>query len=322
MAAAQAQAAAAGSYGVGTAVAAAAAVCFAIGAVLQHEAAIGDATGDGLNLRRLMSRPRWLLGQGSTVAGTALQVAALGLAPVAVVQPLLAGGLVIALAVRTVRDHCLPTAAELLGAACTAGGLAVFLIAAQPAAAEHPRSPAALAVLAAVVLAVGLVALSAAFDRGARGAVAAGIAAGIAMGIAAVLISAALTTLQRSGLGATLVSGSLWGAVVTAIAAQYASQHAFSRGSLSWSLPALTVADPLAAVPAAQLLLDERLTPGHALVWAPAALVAAIGVIVLARTGEECRRPLRLRRNPGQHRAPASLRRRGSAAVNGGPRAT
>lgn len=132
----------------------------------------------------------------------------------------------------------------------------------------HCRSPrwGCPAVLVAVVLAVGLVALSAAFHRGAVGALAAGLAAGIAMGIAAVLISAALTTLERQGLAATLTGGPLWGAVVTAVAAQYASQHAFSRGPLSWSLPALTVADPLAAVPAARLLLNERLAPGHALV--------------------------------------------------------
>lgn len=42
------------------------------------------------------------------------------------------------------------------------------------------------------------------------------------------------------------------------------------------SLPALTVIDPLAAVPAARLLLHERLEPGHAAVWLPAAAVAAV----------------------------------------------
>ena len=45
----------------------------------------------------------------------------------------------------------------------------------------------------------------------------------------------------------------------------------------------LTVADPLAAVPAARWLLDERLEPGHAWVWGTAAVVAAVGVVLLAR---------------------------------------
>jgi hypothetical protein len=48
----------------------------------------------------------------------------------------------------------------------------------------------------------------------------------------------------------------------------------------------LTVADPLAAVLAARWLLDERLAPGHALVWGTAAVVAAVGVVLLARAVE------------------------------------
>ena len=61
--------------------------------------------------------------------------------------------------------------------------------------------------------------------------------------------------------------------------------------------PALILLDPLAAVPAARLLLRERLEPGHAAIWLPAAAVAAVGVVLLARTGEphadkEKRRPL------------------------------
>jgi drug/metabolite transporter (DMT)-like permease len=128
------------------------------------------------------------------------------------------------------------------------------------------------------------------------GALACGLAAGVAMGIAAVLISAALKVLSERGLLPLLTNPSLWAAVVAAVAAQYASQQAFARGSLSLSLPALTVVDPLAAVPAARLLLGERLAPGHAATWLPAAAVAALGVVLLARTGQGCRRPLGRRR--------------------------
>jgi hypothetical protein len=59
-------------------------------------------------------------------------------------------------------------------------------------------------------------------------------------------------------------------------------------------MPALVLLDPLAAVPAARLLLGERLEPGHAGVWVPAAVVAAIGVVLLSRTGEDFHRPLGL----------------------------
>jgi hypothetical protein len=288
-----------GANGLGTALAAAAAVLFAVGAVVQQEVTESTASGGKLNLRRLLTRPAWLAGQAATVAGVALQVVALGLAPVSVVQPLLAAGLVVALAIRSIRDRSLPSGTDLLGAALTAGGLAVFLIAARPADVAGDGVPGPLAVLAATLLAVALVALAGRAKEGARGALAAGLAAGIAMGIAAVLVSATLKTLSRGGVGQAVGSAALWGAAVAGIAAEFGSQQAFSRGALAWSLPALTVADPLAAVPAARILLGERLEPGHAAVWVPAAIVAAVGVVLLARSHEG-------RRPPGEGRRPAA----------------
>jgi drug/metabolite transporter (DMT)-like permease len=271
-------------FALGAAIAVAAAVLFAVGAVVQQEVTAGSSTGGQPDLRRLLTSPAWLGGQGATVAAVVLQVVALGLAPVSVVQPLLAGGLIVALGIRSVRDRRLPSGTELLGAALTAGGLAVFLVAARPAALSRDHVPGPLAVLAAVLLALALVALAGRAKEGARGALAAGLAAGIAMGIAAVLISGALTALSSGGLLHALSGSALWGAVVTSIAAQFASQQAFARGSLSWSLPVLTVADPLAAVPAARILLGEHLEPGHASVWVPAGIVAAVGVVLLARS--------------------------------------
>ena len=72
-----------------------AAVLFAVGAVLQHEAAELSTTDRGLSLRLLMKRKRWMLGQTATMSGTGTQVAALAVAPVAVVQPMLAVALVV-----------------------------------------------------------------------------------------------------------------------------------------------------------------------------------------------------------------------------------
>jgi hypothetical protein len=112
------------------------------------------------------------------------------------------------------------------------------------------------------------------------------MAAGIAAGIAAVLISVGIRSLKEGGWVHALAGGALWGAVVVAVVAVLGGQQAYARGSLAWSLPALILMDPLAAVPAARLLLGERLEPGHTAVWLPAAAVAAIGVVVLARTGE------------------------------------
>ncbi|MFC5685218.1 DMT family transporter [Amycolatopsis mediterranei] len=286
----------------GTGVAAAAAVMFAVGSVLQHEAASGSAHAEGLDLRLLVTRPKWMAGQSATVLGTLLQVLALALAPVSIVQPVLAGGLVIALAIRSVRDRCLPSRLDGIGAACTCGGLAVFLVAARPAPGTGDHLPPWFAVAAAVLVAVGAVAVAGRIGRGPRGALACAAAAGIPAGVAAVLISAAVKTFEERGLQATLTGTALWAALAVAIIAQLGSQQAYARGALSWSMPALVLLDPLAAVPAARFLTGERLEPGHAFVWVPAAAVAVVGVVLLARTGEGCRRPVFRRRVSGKPR--------------------
>ncbi len=284
----------------GTAVAAAAAVLFAVGSVLQHEAASSSAHARGLELRLLVTRPKWMVGQSATVLGTLLQVVALALAPVAIVQPVLAGGLVVALGIRSVRDRCLPSRLDGIGAVCTCGGLAVFLVAARPAAGTGEHLPPWFAVAAAVVVAVGLVAVSGRFGRGPWGALACGATAGVAAGVAAVLISAAVKTFEERGLVSTLTGTALWAALAVAVVAQLGSQQAYARGALSWSMPALVLLDPLAAVPAARFLTGERLEPGHAFVWVPAAAVAVVGVVLLSRTGEGCRRPVFRRRVSGK----------------------
>jgi drug/metabolite transporter (DMT)-like permease len=276
----------------GISLAAASAVLFAVGAVAQQEVTADTSTGGKLNLRRLLTRPAWLAGQAATIAGGVLQVLALGLAAVSVVQPLLAGGLVVALAIRSVRDRRIPSLTDILGAALAVGGLAVFLVAARPADVSNDRIPGTAAILVAALFALALIVGTVWMKQGARGALAAGIAAGVAMGVAAVLISAALNTFAHIGLVAALRSPAFWAAVVLAIAAEYACQQAFSKGALAWSLPALTVADPLAAVPVALILLGERLEPGHAAVWVPAAIVAVVGVVLLAMSREQRRAPV------------------------------
>src|SRR3954452_8343069 len=263
-----------------------AAVLFAVGAVLQHEAAERSKTATGLSLRMMVKRKRWMFGQAATVCGTGSQVAALAVAPVAVVQPMLAVGLVVALGLRAIRSRQAPLRLELFGAALTNGGLAVFLVAAKPAKGIHTAPPSSVEVIAAVVVSVVLVAGATLFGHGAHGALACGTAAGIAAGIGAVLISVGVRSLQEGGWVHALAGVAVWGAVVVAVVAIVGGQQAYARGSLSWSVQALIMFVPLSGGPAARLLLGERLEPGHAAIWLPAAALAAVGVVVLARTGE------------------------------------
>jgi drug/metabolite transporter (DMT)-like permease len=272
-----------GDFPLGAVVAVIAAAFFAVGSLLQQEASVDAVSGGRLDLRRLVTRPAWVVGQTATVLATLLQVVALALAPVSVVQPLLAAALVIALGLRALRDRRRPSGTELLGAALTVGGLAVFLGAARPAPGGLAFLPGAASVATSVLLAVVLVALASRAGHGPVGALLCGIAAGTAAGIAAVLVSAALKVSRVD-----LVDGSalavLAAAGVVAVVAQLGSQQAYARGTLAWSLPAVIVVDPIAAIPTALLLVGERLEPGHAVVWGPAALVAVAGVVLLSRT--------------------------------------
>src|SRR3954453_10970005 len=136
-----------GSPVLGLVLAALAAVLFAVGAVLHHEAAPLSTTDNGLSLRRLGKRRRGMLGQAPTILGTGSQVAALAVAPVAVVQPMLAVTLVFGLGLRAVRTRQAPLRLELMGAALTTGGLAVSPFAARPAAAADQPPPSSLAIV-------------------------------------------------------------------------------------------------------------------------------------------------------------------------------
>lgn len=179
-----------------------------------------------------------MAGQTATALGTFLQVVAPALAPVAIVQPVLAGGLVVAPAIRSVRDRCLQSRLDGTGAVLTCGGLAVFLVAARPAAGN--QLPPWFAVGAAVLVAVGPVAACSRIRRGSWGALACGAAAGIA---AAVLISAAMKTFGERGLLPTVGGTALWGA--RRRGGRAAGQPAGLRaGRASGSMPALVLPDP------------------------------------------------------------------------------
>ncbi|GAB3308562.1 DMT family transporter [Geodermatophilus aquaeductus] len=281
----------AGEHLPGTVLALVAALLFGLGSVLQHEAAARAAAGGRLRMRTLVRQRTWLLGQVATTTGTGAQVAALALAPVALVQPLLAGALVAALGVRAVRARQLPSRTEWAGAVLTVGGLVVFVVAARPGRGMPDGPPSGWAPVVAVALVVLAVAATARLGTGPGPALACGVTGGLAAGVAAVLVSAALTGLETAGVTGTLVRPALWGAVVASVASQVGAQQAYGRGSLNWSLPALVVFDPLTAVPAARLLLDEHLEPGRAGVWGCAALVAVVGVVLLTRSGGQAPEP-------------------------------
>jgi len=117
----------------GALAAVAASVLFSVGLVLQAIEARGVPRERRLGLApvlALLRRPRWLLGGALMVAGFGLHVTALLLAPLTLVQPALAAGLLVLLAVGRVRDREPLGARELAGvAAITLGVVGLTLTA-------------------------------------------------------------------------------------------------------------------------------------------------------------------------------------------------
>lgn len=267
-------------------------MAFAVGTVLQHAeaSAVGAETtagpGHGMVslLRRLVRRPRWLVGQVATVAATMLQLGALSVAPVALVQPVLASGLAVALVIVAVQGRRPPTVVAVTGLLLTVVGLGVFLAAASPRQARHPPLPGLSAAVGLVVAMVVAVAVGRVARRGPGGSLLAGAAAGVCLAVAAVAAGAALDDLGQVGLGRAFLHWPPYVAVVAAVASEGLSQLAFARGELAWSLPALSVVDPVLAALLGSVLLNERLRVGSTPVWGAAAALACVGVVLCARS--------------------------------------
>jgi len=139
----------------GIAVAVVSAVVNALALVLQASEARASPSGEGMRtslLRRLARRPRWLAGTALVVAAGGLQVLALSLAPITVVQPTLATGQLVLLALARLKLGERVGRSEMLGAAAIVVGL-TLVVASAP---SHTIVRAGASRLLAPLLVVGL----------------------------------------------------------------------------------------------------------------------------------------------------------------------
>lgn len=186
----------------------------------------------------LARRPRWLGGTLLMVAEWPLQVLALALAPITVVQPTLSTSLLALLAVARWRLGERVGRKELLGALAIIAGLAA-VVAAAP---RHSSADAAAGSLAAPLSVVGIGAICAyAIGRSRRGA-------GASLVIGAGLSYAWTDFVNK--LLANDVSSATWGlAAIWLIAALLAGAAAFLQENTALQRrPAVTVAPVIAAV--------------------------------------------------------------------------
>lgn len=273
--------------GIVVALALAAALSFAGASVLQHQAASSTAvggTGQVPGWIRLFARPRWLAGLALDGAGYALQVLALDRGALTLVQPLIASGLLFALAFNRGQGGRRLRPVDWATAAVCAAGLAGFVVLGAPTDPQRPDDPAWLGFCLVTALVVGALVVAARTRRPAGRAAAMAIAAGVAYGLSAALTKQSLVEWQY-GTVHLLTTGYPYGLVVAGMSGMVIVQGAFRAGPLAASLPALTLSEPTFAAVAGAALFGEHLRGGPpGWVALAAALLSAACVVRLARS--------------------------------------
>ena len=277
---------------VGVALAVAAACCYAVAAVLQHDAVHTVIDGDRLRLtqlRAIAGRRRWLAGLLALCCGAGLHVVSLSMAPLLVVQPI--GVLAIGLAALLAKGA--PDRTTVFAVLASTLGVALFLVFAAPQA--HLAVMPALAagrVLPVSGVGVAVLVLAALPARGWVRCPLFATAAGVAYGTVSVLTRAIAARLRMAGWAglpvgptALAVAGGLVAIGVGAVCVQ----QAYAGGRADTVLACQTVIDPLIGVLFGVFLFHEASggTPVTAVGELACGTLAAAGVLALARRQTE-----------------------------------
>jgi hypothetical protein len=275
-------------------IAAASALCFAGSTSLQHQAAQSAPTavrGSIALVLHLVRRPVWLIGQVLAIIGLVLHAAALHIGSIAVVQPIVISGVVLAVPVRSALGGRWPWPREILAVLFAAAGLTVFLVAANPSGgtAAPQQVPALLICTVGVALAVGAGLLARATANPTRSAFLLGVAAGVLFGLVAGLMKSFLYDVSQGSVAAVLTSWTTWALAVLGVVAVVTNQHAYRFARLSASMPVLNVVDGVVALVFGVVAFDEvlRHSPLFIGIEVLGFVAIAVGLIIIGRLEEE-----------------------------------
>ena len=256
-----------------------AASAFGVSVALQSHEASAVAARRSMRLGLLTSlatRPLWLIGLAGDIGGFVLQVAALSVGSLVVVQPLLPLNLVVALSVGARLAHRRLKGWEwraVVGVLC---GLVVFYIAARPTTQSEAVASVRGWFTTAVVVGAAMIML-AVIGRGvgATGrAVMFGAAAGCAEAVMAV-VSKAFG--DRLGVAGTLTSWEPYVVIVWGIVTLLFVQSAYQLDRSTVTLPVITVTEPLVSMAIGVGLFGEHF---HLGVISGLLTVAGLGLVV------------------------------------------
>ena len=270
---------------------------FAASTSLQHHAA-GSAPegtkGLGAFVRYLLSKPSWLVGQFLALMSFFLHAVALHFGPLALVQPIVVSGVVIAVPARSALSKRWPSTAELVAVGVATVGLAVFLVASDPSE-GHNAEPGwgpflfTLVGMAAAGLAVwASVVLSQQLHRPRRAAAMLGVSAGIFFGVVAGLVKLTIGIWVDDGAVHMLSTWPLYLLLLCGAGGILSNQRAYTLAGLSASLPMLNIVNVVVALFFGLLIFDEVPAHGALAVALEIGALATVmlGLLMVARVEE------------------------------------
>jgi hypothetical protein len=276
-----------------------AAVALAFGAQFQNEAVVAGskkkATGSGsLSLKqifRLLSRPRWLSGTAFMGVGIVLQLAALSLAPLIVVQPIGAIALVITSLLNSKRSKTRIGRGTMIAVGLCTLGIAAFVSMASGVAKETELNDDRLREVLGVLGFILVVFSVLFFTIGKKAkALTYVVGAGVLYGFVATLAKVVIQRIyqEQFELLTLICLIALIGAVALG---GWFVQNAYASGPPDLVIAGLTVIDPLVAVSIGIVILGEAQQAGVATMigFSLSAVVAVAGVYLLSKVHPELR---------------------------------
>src|SRR5947209_2696610 len=262
---------------------------YALAAVFQQRAAVAEPLEHSLRLRllfNLLRRPLGLAGLACDVGPFVLQFWALDHGSLVLVQPLLVSGLLFALPLGALLSHERMRLSDWIGAALVVIGLSVFLIVAQPDRGSADAAPKVwLMLVVSVLFTVSVLIFAAQHTEGSQRAGFLAAAAGTMYGLTAALTKAC-GHLFDQGLKHLFTSWKPYALATGGVSGTVIDQSAYQSGPLNWSLPILTVVDPVVSIAIGAFVFGEGIEiDGVApFIEALALVVMTIGVFRLSNS--------------------------------------
>ena len=236
-------------------------------------------------LVRMAATPRWLIGTVLLGLAVAMQIGALSLAPLIVVQPIGVIALVISSILNARLNHLSLGRLVHAGMGMSVLGIGVFVVVAAMIARDSATGDRELITLL-IVLGILLIPILAAewLVSGQARALASIVSAGVLYGFVSTFAKTLIGMLQHGRLG-FLAIGGLAGLAVAVLLGGWIVQNAHAAGPPDLVMAGLTVIDPIVAVLLGMIVLHEaeQAPFGVLVIFAASGALAVAGVLAIAR---------------------------------------